>query len=296
MTTLTVRAARTGDEAAVRELCRSALQPADVVDDKGLARLLWRTPGVSSFVAETGGAVIGAAFGTVTREADATLSGAITLLAVHPEHTRSGIGRTLLRELERRLGELGATEIWTGGGQPRFWWPGIDITQTATIRFFENAGYIEDDRVDNMRVALAEADLTENPPADVSIHRLTAEEWPRFLSWMELAWEDPWGREVATTLDSSPVSCFVAERNDSYLGFAAYGTNRRSWFGPMGSSPEARGSGIGTELLRLCLRDYVDQGLTECEIGWVGPVEFYEKTVGATISRTFIRMRKALPA
>ena len=296
MTTVTIRAARADDEAAVSELCPDVLQPADVVDDEGLAQLLWRTPGVSAFVAEASGSVIGAAFGTVIPETDATLAGAITLLAVDPGHAHQGVGRALLEELERRLGDLGATEIWTGGGQPRFWWPGIDATETATITFFENAGYVEDDRVDNMRVALAEADLAARPRADVSIRRLTAEEWPSFLSWMETAWEDPWGTEVETTLHRSPVSCFVAERNGSYLGFAAYATNRHSWFGPMGSSPEARGSGLGSELLRLCLRDYVEQGLTECEIGWVGPVAFYEKAVGAAVWRTFVRLRKPLLA
>ena len=39
--------------------------------------------------------------------------------------------------------------------------------------------------------------------------------------------------------------CHIALRGDEVLGFAAYGALRPSLFGPMGTLPAARGSGIG---------------------------------------------------
>lgn len=295
MDDLVIRAARDEDEAVVQELCLLALAPADTEDQEGLRRLLWQTPGVIGLVAESGGSVVGAAFGTVTEDKDAAVAGAITLLAVHPEQSRRGVGSALLAALEGRLWAVGAQEIWAGGGQPRFWWPGIDTSDAGTIRFFERAGYLPDDDAVNMRVDLAHTGLPTREPEGLSIRRLTPEEWPAFLGWMEHTWDDPWGAEVRTTLDRTPVSCYVAERDGRYLGFAAYDTNRRGWFGPMGSSPDARGTGLGSALLRRCLRDFVELGRTSCEIGWVGPVDFYVKTVGATISRSFVLLRKDAP-
>jgi len=39
-------------------------------------------------------------------------------------------------------------------------------------------------------------------------------------------------------------------------------------------------------------RDYVTQGRETCEIGWVGPLGFYQRTVGATVSDRFVRLHK----
>lgn len=296
MADFAIRAVHSRDEPAVQGLCARALLPVDTEDPEGLARLLWHTPGVMGLVAETDGAIVGAGFGTVSEDSDSTVSGAVTLLAVEPDLSRGGIGSALLAALEHHLYGAGAQEISAGGGQPRFWWPGIDANDPGTIRFFERAGYRPDDDAVNMRVDLAHTNLSKREPAGMSIRRLGASEWPAFRAWMDRTWDDPWGAEVQTTLDRSPVSCFVAERDGAYLGFAAYDTNRRGWFGPMGSSPEARGTGLGSTLLRYCLRDFVDLGRRECEIGWVGPVDFYVKTVGATISRSFVLMRKAAPS
>jgi ribosomal protein S18 acetylase RimI-like enzyme len=276
----------------VIELCQRALLPADMEDVNGLNRLLWQTAGVVGFVAERDDAVVGAAFGTVTNESDGTTSGAITLIAVEPGQSRRGVGSALLENLELRLRELGAGEIWAGGGQPRFWWPGIDENCPAVLGFFEKAGYARRGTAPNMRVVLAESDLGHRATGETDISRLKAEEWPAFRQWMDDTWKSPWGAEVQATLDRSPISCFVAVHDGRYIGFAAYDTNHRGWFGPMGCSPEARGSGLGSELLRHCLRDYADRGEVECQIGWVGPADFYTKTIGASISRTFLRLSK----
>ena len=254
MSNFAIRVASVEDQAAVHDVCLWALLPVDMEDHAGLERLLWRTAGIVGLVAEWEGSVVGAGFGTVTKKADETISGAITILAVDPDRSRRSVGAALLTALEQELRELGASEIWTGGGQPRFWWPGVDESCAGTIRFFERAGYVRDDDAVNMRVVLSDADLAARAPCALTIHRLSASEWPAFSEWMERTWEDPWGAEVQTTMDRSPVSCFVAERDRSYVGFAAYDTNRRSWFGPMGSSPEARDRGsVGSCCATACV-------------------------------------------
>ena len=78
------------------------------------------------------------------------------------------------------------------------------------------------------------------------------------------------------------------------LGFAAYGSSRPSWFGPMGTAPTAQGLGIGAALLRRCLRDQRAAGHDRVEIGWVGPVPFYASAAGARIERVFFLYHKQL--
>jgi GNAT superfamily N-acetyltransferase len=83
-------------------------------------------------------------------------------------------------------------------------------------------------------------------------------------------------------------------KDGSLLGFAAYGSSRPSWFGPMGTAPAARGLGIGALLLRRCLADQRAAGHDQVQIGWVGPLPFYAKAVGARVERVFLLYRKQL--
>ena len=80
------------------------------------------------------------------------------------------------------------------------------------------------------------------------------------------------------------------------IAFAAWEANNlgMGWFGPMGTAPEARGEGIGRLLLLRCLEDMRNAGRRCATIPWVGPVPFYEQTVGARVWRTYIRYEKTL--
>lgn len=280
------------DRDAIRELCARALPTEDASDPDGLERVLW-SPGMLSTVAVAGASVVGVVVGSLLGEPDGR-SAATTVIAVDAAHRRRGLGSALLATFEADAARAGATSSWSGGGQPRFWWPGIDATDAPTAAFFAASGYMFDDEAPNMDVDLVRADLDERVVASIDIARLDPADWSSFSKWMAREWEDPWGEEASTALLRAPVSCHVATLDGEFVGFAAYDTNRRGWFGPMGSSPRVRGSGLGAELLRRCLRDYVAQGRDQCEIGWVGPAEFYAKTVGAVPGRRFIRLSKAL--
>jgi len=77
----------------------------------------------------------------------------------------------------------------------------------------------------------------------------------------------------------------VAEdtRTHTFLGVAAYNTVRRRALGPMGVLPQAHGTGLGTILLKRCLRDLRSDGYLTEEIFSVGPIPFYARTVNARI-------------
>ncbi|MFC7587194.1 hypothetical protein ACFQYP_28345 [Nonomuraea antimicrobica] len=62
----------------------------------------------------------------------------------------------------------------------------------------------------------------------------------------------------------------------------------------MGTAPGARGLGLGRVLLRRCLAEQRAAGQTESQIGWVGPLAFYSRAVGARAERVFWLYRREL--
>ena len=111
------------------------------------------------------------------------------------------------------------------------------------------------------------------------------------LDWIATQFGGAWRIEVAETLrrarNGQIAGLYVARSQEEILGFAAYGAQRRRLFGPMGTAAAARGTGIGSRLLRECLADQFVAGLEHADIGWVGPVSFYSKVTGARLSRVY---------
>lgn len=87
--------------------------------------------------------------------------------------------------------------------------------------------------------------------------------------------------ECETAFARSPVTCFIAARDERMLGFACYDVTCPNFFGPEGVAEAERGKGIGRALLLAALHAQRAQGYAYSIIGGVGPAEFYTKTVGA---------------
>lgn len=262
---------------AARALARRSLH-LDEPEGGDLVRLLADRPANVTLLAEDDGAV-GIAMGAV----DGT-KGHIDLLAVDPEHRRRGYGRQLLEALEARLSDAGARELWIGGSVDRYAWPGVDVRYTAALCLVEAAGYHKVDEGVSMSVDLRTAPLETASRSDLEVRRLDPAERADFAAWMT-RWGGSWPAEAARAAAFDVPRVHVASDESGYIGFACHGANRASWFGPMGTEEVARGRGIGGILLRRCLADQRAAGLTRAEIGWVGPIPFYSRTVGAYVDR-----------
>ena len=92
-----------------------------------------------------------------------------------------------------------------------------------------------------------------------------------------------WADEISVGFANKPVSVYLAVREREIVGFAAYECTRRAFFGPEGVSETTRGRGIGRALLLACLHGLREMGYVYGIIGRAGPVEFYQKTVGAIV-------------
>ncbi|MFI5487970.1 MULTISPECIES: GNAT family N-acetyltransferase [Micromonospora] len=294
---------------AVVQLCRRALDlPEDAAEAAEIVAALWTRAGVDRPVVALGayrdGDLVGALVCSVAT-ADPRL-GHVDLVAVDPGVRRRGVGRALLGHAERRLAELGVAEVLLAGNPPHYAWPGIDVRYTPAVCAALALGYRQDRTAWNMTAdlsypgspALRSTEDAERRLAGqgVTVRRAEPADLPALTAFARSTFGGAWDAELLGSVGRDGAGCHLAERDGEVLGFAAYGSSRPSWFGPMGTAPAAEGSGIGGVLLRRCLRDQHAAGLAAAQIGWVGPVPFYSGSAGARIERVFFLYRRTLDA
>jgi predicted N-acetyltransferase YhbS len=92
-----------------------------------------------------------------------------------------------------------------------------------------------------------------------------------------------WADENAVAISRQPVCSFIAIEAGKVVGFGAFESTARAYFGPTGVATSHQGRGIGTGLLLACLHGLHELGYAYGIIGSAGPVEFYKKTVNAIV-------------
>jgi ribosomal protein S18 acetylase RimI-like enzyme len=234
--------------------------------------------------------------------------GHLDLLAVHPEARRRGVGSALVRRAEEELRALGVREVRWAGNPPCYGWPGVDVRYTPALCLAGTLGYERYRTAENLTADLATAPLdTAEDEArlaaeGVTVRRATADDLSVLAAWAERTWNASWAWELSQAVLVPGGGCHIALREQdsgpggepAVLAFAAYGGNRPSWFGPMGTDPAARKLGLGRLLLRRCLADQRASGLVSAQIGWVGPIPFYARAVAARVERIFWLYRRTL--
>ena len=290
------------------ELCATALDlPEDSAEAAHIVRRLWRTdPGSPTphrtvgFRATAGGLLVGVVLGSVSHH-DPTI-GHVDLIVVDPDRRRRGIGRALLVRTEQELAGLDAREIRLAGNPPYYAWPGIDVRYTPAVCLASALGYEREGTAWNMTADLSFETSPALRPTDaaearlaargITVRRASPDDAARLVKFAAAHFDRVWAAEVADSVGRTGAGCHIAVRDRDLLGFAAYGSSRPSWFGPMGTAPAARGLGIGAVLLRRCLREQRTSGHEQAQIAWVGPVPFYAESAGARIDRVFCLFSK----
>jgi GNAT superfamily N-acetyltransferase len=119
--------------------------------------------------------------------------------------------------------------------------------------------------------------------AGIETRRPNSWEKSILLEWVGGTFSSAWAVESETAFAAKPPSCYIALEKDALIGFACYDCTRRNFFGPTGVAENARGRGVGSALLLLCLNAMRNNGYAYAIIGGVGPAEYYAKKVGATL-------------
>lgn len=227
--------------------------------------------------------------------------GWVRAFIVHPQRRRCGVGSALFAHLERSFARRGIGEILVGWAVPRFFLPGIDVHYTDAIVFLDRLGYHTDrsTRV-NMDVVLTGRDFATDAEESslhaqgFTVRRGRTEDKDALAELCEDQGHHGWVAESAMALAREPATLFLAEWSGSVLAFAAHSVAGPFHFGPMLTAAHLRGLGLGSVLLKRCLRDWQRLGMDRCEIVWAGPLSFYARSVGATMGRLFWTYRKNL--
>jgi mycothiol synthase len=244
--------------------------------------------------------VLGCCIGSADPEAEVGEDGFIDLLVVDRAAQRRGVGRLLVSTMEQRLVARGCTRINLAGNGPFYAWPGIDIHYISAVCFAEDLGYkrrgCEVDMDVDLQNAVLDTDSAQDrlSAARIEIRRATSADNGPLQESLASTWLPGWVTEIVTALRGSDSGVQVAVQGSRYVGFCAYGVNRPHEVGPVGTSPDLRKLGIGEVLLKRCLAEQRDRGVTFAELVWAGPLSYFSSTLNATIGRAFWLYEKNL--
>lgn len=103
------------------------------------------------------------------------------------------------------------------------------------------------------------------------------------VNWISQNFSEKWASEADVAFANKPSTIYLAVDNDTnkLAGFACYEATYKGFFGPVGVHPDYRGKGIGRALLVASLHGLWNLGYAYAIIGGAGPVDFYQKAVGA---------------
>ena len=216
----------------------------------------------------------------------------LKLIAVDETQRRRGIGSALLDHIQR---EQPTASLRVGDHPGNYLSPGVDGRYADARAFFDARGFREVGMVENIRAPMD----TLPPPTDVAgytLCRVDATNRGLALDWIGRRFAPVWALEAGRAADGPRRALHIAFADDNFMApvaFAAADGNNQGlgWFGPAGTDGAHRGKRLGEALLLRCLADV--RGLPEAGvIAWIGPKEFYRKTVGAVEDRRFIQLER----
>jgi GNAT superfamily N-acetyltransferase len=116
--------------------------------------------------------------------------------------------------------------------------------------------------------------------------------------WIKRYFTESWAAGCKLAFERKPISCYIAITKrklidsakesfkfipETIVGFACYDVASKGMFGPLGVREDYRRKGIGKTLLITSLLAMMKEGYAYAIIGEAGSIDYYYKTVGATI-------------
>ncbi len=225
----------------------------------------------------------------------------VKILAVDASHRRRGIATQLLQA------EFAAHSDWVlrAGDHPgNYLSPGVDARYTDGLAFLLARGFVEKERVENLRATIdgnplvtearSAALVTQAAQRGYRVGRPEGAALAKVFAMVSAQFAAVWAAEAEHAAQGPRQALFAAfDALDQPIAFAAADGNNQGlgWFGPAGTLPAHRGKQLGEALLLQCL--LAVRGLPEAGvIAWVGPKPFYERAIGAGSDRQFVQLRR----
>jgi GNAT superfamily N-acetyltransferase len=231
----------------------------------------------------------------------AEAKGWIGLFAVAPEWRRRGVGSALFGRVLADWRAAGIGEVEALAVPGNYFTPGLDPRYTEALCFLEHHGFERFKDCVNLLADLREPFETAAEEArlgklGIAVRRADASDEGLLDAFFAVCFGPDWRQEADLAMRNEPPALHLALSDGRIIGFSAHSSQNREWgfFGPMGTAPEARGTGIGRVLLWHCLNDLRNAGHRTAVIPWVGPIGFYSRYVPCRVDRVFWRYRRAV--
>ncbi|MBK9119212.1 MAG: GNAT family N-acetyltransferase [Phycisphaerales bacterium] len=297
---ISIRPGTPRDLAAVHALFTAALE-FDRFGPELLAEKLFANPrpaeqSYALYLAEAGGQLLGALQG-VSRPA--LRRGWLGLFAVAAAHRGRGVATKLFARVRSDWSAAGIASAEALAQPGNYFTPGLDPRYTAALGWLERQGFRKFGDCVNLCADLRGApfetagDETRLAQQGFVVRRATAEDGPLLDTFFAAQFGAEWRLETELALRRAPPALHLALRDNTVIAFSAHSGQNREWgfFGPMGTTPAARGTGLGRLLLKRCLNDLRAAGHITAVIPWVGPITFYSRAVPCRVERVFWRYR-----
>ncbi len=225
----------------------------------------------------------------------------VGIFVVEPRRRRQGIGTTLLEHARRDFRQSNTQEVEALAIPGNYFNPGLDPRYTAALCFLEAHGFERFKDCVNLTADISKRfDLSDEQKRlaslGITVRRADHFDGPLLDAFFAEQFGPDWRMEAALAMQNDPPALHLALRDGHVIAFSGHSSQNREWgfFGPMGTTPDARGTGIGRVLLWHCLNDMHDAGHRTSVIPWVGPIGFYSRYVPCRVDRVFWRYRLPL--
>lgn len=233
--------------------------------------------------------------------------GYITLLAVHPDYQRRGIGTRLLGAMEDYLRSRDRKVVLISPYAPNYFTPGVDVNAYAgALQFFLKHGYQEVYRpisMDCNLLTLRVPDWVQQREAELHAEGVVVEYYrphliPALFRFLKAEFPGDWQRFARDAIariemGDSPSRLWIAHENGEVLGYSHFEGER---FGPIGVAQSQRGRGIGQVLMYKTLQAMRLQGLHTAFFLWSDDrtAERLYNAAGFVETRRFALLRREL--
>lgn len=253
------------------------------------------------------GEIMGCLVAVVCDDPPSGKSCVIKVLVVAMQYQRNGYGSLLLAELIERARKILSSKalLRYGDSIPSYWQPGVDLRDTSLLFFLQKHNFQKSAFRMNLTYEIPE--LSHEPMREKNgylLERLQHKDLEALQVLAKTQFYRGWDKEIEMSCENDPITTFVAKDSEgNILGWATHSAHFINQveggiasFGPTGVEKSLRGKGIGGELLRWCMWDMKQNGISKSHIVWVegDTAKFYAKSLGAYISPVFYVVSRPL--
>ncbi|MEA3431181.1 MAG: GNAT family N-acetyltransferase [candidate division WOR-3 bacterium] len=261
-------------------------------------------------VAEKDGKIVGFAISIVRKVPNNGLGleedrGWVTMIFIHPEYRRQGIGTMLLNRCVEFIRSKNRKVIWVcglTGSSPNYFFPGIDVDRYKTaVELFKKIGFVINHTAVQMErtlegyfipedIRIAEENLNKE---GITVRLLHKGKEKQLLDFLWEHFPGDWHRhtEMALSERGTQDRFFIALKGKEIVGYCHYEGDH---FGPFFVRPDLRYKKIGAVIFHKCVeRMKNDLKLNKVWFRWADepkPADFYRR-YDMKVTRRYAIMR-----